>query len=170
MLIVEVKQYQGEGLTALSPRVLGITEATRAQRVESVRKPKLTAQQYLSNVSSAHEQVTRYVWEEAEKRHYIISWGATAFAVRVQDSRTGNEISFLYGYESRYDFYFDGIPFSLQDAEAWRRELLATGVFRSSGRHTLRGVEVTENNKATIMQVLQRIFERMDVLLVELVA
>lgn len=169
VMIVEVKQYQGEGMTALAPRLLGMTETARAQKTTtSARKPKLTAQQYLDNLSPAQQEVARYIWQEAESRHYIISWAAISFAVRMPDPRTQDRVAFLYGYGSHYDFYFDGVPFSSQAQEAWRQVLLATGVFRSSGKHMLQGVEITASNSTEFIQVLHRVFERMDALVAEL--
>jgi hypothetical protein len=166
VLIVEIKQYQGGELTALSPRVLGMTEAARIRKANTtIRKPKLTLEEYMDRATPAEAEVARYILEKAQHRKYQITWGATSFAVSTSDPRTRGKLGFVYAYVTHVDFYFGGLPFAEGDSKSWREELLTTGWFRKSGKLTLRGVDIDAHNKASIKSVIDRIFDRMDSLI-----
>jgi hypothetical protein len=169
VLIVEIKQYQGEGLTALAPRVLGITEATRAQKAATTpRKPNMTLAEYMRDATPAQQQVAHYIWRQAEERGFLITWSATAFAVRALDPRTKERRSFIYGYPTHFNFYFEVLPLAASEAAIWRQELLSTNLFRQSGKHTLEGVEVTEQNKTKVIALMGSIIDRIHTLFVSL--
>lgn len=163
VLIIEIKQFQGEGQTALTPRVLGVTEASRSQKAAtSGGRPNLTPQGYLATATPAQQHVAKFVWEEAKKHGCIVRWRPTAYTVRTVHPVTKAELSFLYGYQTNIDFYFEYLALREETAAALRRELLETGLFKPSGKHTLMGVVIDAQNEQKIKGVLGLIFERVD--------
>lgn len=164
VLIVEVKQYQGEGHTALAPRVLGITESARAQKTEGAgRKPDLTPGDFLTGCTPAQQRITQAIWNAADEHGYVIRWRPTAYAVRAVHPVTGVKMSFLYGYrDGNVDVYFEYIPWSSGVAATLRKELAATGLYRSSGKQTMAGRVIDEHNLASVLDVLERVYMTVD--------
>ena len=89
VLGVELRQYVGQGIKALVPRVVGQTEAARDQkersspRIRSVPgEGSIDRDAFLAGIPS---QVTGFftkVLDEATKRDFQISWGRKGFSVR----------------------------------------------------------------------------------------
>lgn len=164
VLIVEIKQYQGEGHIALAPRVLGITEAARAQKSEStLRKQNLTREEFLEGCTAPQQRVATQVWAEAEARGYVIGWRPTAYTVRAVHPVTGNQMTFLYGYRTgNVDVYLEYLPWSADAISKLRGELLTTGPYRKAGKQTLAGPVVDEHNEHAVLGALRRVFESVD--------
>lgn len=147
VLIVEIKQYQGEGHTALSPLVLGITEAVRSKKsASSPARPRLTPEALLAAGTPVQQQVTQFIWRIAGEHGCTLNWAATCYSVRARHPVTREKLSFLYGYPASFNFYFDFLALPAEAAAALRRELLDSGIFRPSGLHTLEGVRIDEQN------------------------
>lgn len=98
VLGVELRQYVGQGIKALVPRVVGQTEAARDQKdrlspKRSSSKPPLTQEALLAECPAPASEFFAYVLSESAKRGLQISWASKWFNVR-----RGVNNSFFYGY------------------------------------------------------------------------
>jgi hypothetical protein len=162
VLAVEVKQYLGGTKTAVVPRVIGLTEATR-QKSERANPPSqrpTNRQFFLEQVPAASTSFFVYILDDAESRGFTIYWGTKGFSIRTRIIGEDRMASFLYGWPNgNFDFYFSALNFSDTEAAAFRAELLAYGQFRESGKYTL-STPVTDKNKETLLEVYQLITDR----------
>ena len=163
VLIVEIKQYQGEGQIALAPRILGVTESARGQKTanDSV-KINLTPEVFLASATPSQKELAQFVWEMAKEHGYVVRWRPTAYTVRARHPVTKQEMTFLYGYQTSVDFYFAFLEPPPAVAASLRQELLATGVFSPSGQQTLMGAYIDTHNKQKIFDAVGLIFTRVD--------
>jgi hypothetical protein len=101
VLGVELRQYVGEGIKALVPRVIGQTEAARDQKERSTprsRPPSATAdwttrEEFLRRCPEEAAKFFASVLDDAERQGHSISWGTKGFSVRA----AGRPV-FFYGY------------------------------------------------------------------------
>jgi hypothetical protein len=161
VLIVEIKQYQGEGHVALAPRVIGATEATRSQKIgDGVAKVNLTPETFLATATPIQQELAHYVWQAAKQYGYLVRWRPTAYTVRARHPVSKQEMTFLYGYRSHVDFYFAFLALPENMEAELRHELLATGLYSPSGQQTLAGATVDMHNKQQVCDSLDLIFQR----------
>lgn len=162
VLAVEVKQYLGGTKTAVVPRVIGLTEATR-QKSERANPPSqrpTNRQFFLEQVPAATTNFYIKILDDAESRGFTLYWGTKGFSIRVRIKGEDRMASFLYGWPSgHFDFYFSQLNFTESEAAEFRTKLLAYGLFRESGKYTL-SAPVTENNKEKLLEIYRLIINR----------
>jgi hypothetical protein len=162
VLIVEIKQYRGEGQIALAPRVLGNTEAACSQKSpDGSAKVNLTPETFLAAATPTEQQLAHLVWEKAQEHGCVVRWRPTAYTVRAQHPVSQQEMTILYGYQASVDFYFTYLPISAAAADDLRQELLATKIFTPSGQQTLMGELINADSKQKIFDAVELIFRRM---------
>jgi hypothetical protein len=98
VLGVELRQYVGQGIKALVPRVIGQTEAARDQKERSSpNRPSstspLTEETLLAECPATASEFFTHILSESAKRGLQISWASKWFNVR-----RGANNSFFYGY------------------------------------------------------------------------
>lgn len=88
VLGVELRQYVGDKLRALVPRVIGQTEATRRAKSAKITPSKHTTQDEMLAACPPEIQpcITEMV-AEAERRGMTVYWGTKGFSVRAADPR-----------------------------------------------------------------------------------
>lgn len=98
VLGVELRQYVGNELRAMVPRVIGQTEAIRRTKNTSNVRTQHTDQNKMISSCPVDVQpfISRLV-EEASARGITVYWGLKGFSLRVSDS-TGKLHSFFYCY------------------------------------------------------------------------
>src|SRR5262249_32981288 len=94
------------------------------------------------------------VMDEAERRGHVISWGTVCFSVRARHPVDGSLLTFAYGYTDKLEVYLAYLPTSKEEIGTLRKDLLACGVFRESGQHTL-----TVPLHPEVMAVLPGVFQ-----------
>lgn len=161
VLAVEVKQFIGEGRTALVPRVIGVTEAARTAKGEGGgSRSQTTRDTFLASCPPGTAPLFQQALELAEARGHVIYWGVKGFSIRVRRGSDGALVSVAYGYpHGSFEFYLQWL--SEEGGAAIRRELLATGRFREGGEHTLR-TQVAPGSINELMGVIEATLERIE--------
>jgi hypothetical protein len=158
VLVVEIKQFLGEGQTALVPRVIGMTETVR--QTKGAKRPRTQAE-FLADCTREAARVFETVISRAQAKGYSIYWGGVGFSVRAkrQDEQMA---SFIYGWPpDRLDFFFGYLPLSPDEAAQLRAELLASGVFVAGGEKTLKA-KLAGDTLTRIEEVWGMILARME--------
>jgi len=139
VLGVTIKQYQGQDLDALVPRVIGITQAIHDKKQPpEIRRAPTNRAEFLAQCSPPVASFFERVLDLAEERGYAIKWGKKSFTVRAYLPQRGYWASFCYGWTwEEFHFYFAHLPLPKEEALTLRRELMEFGVFRESGEKTL---------------------------------
>lgn len=154
VLGVEVKQFVGPGQTAMVPRVIGLTEASRTIKPNASRR-HVTREEFLENCSPEAAAFFSDILEGAEGQGHTIYWGTAGFSVRVLLPAEKGLASILYGYPPNlFQFYFKHLETAVASADltTLRRQLLVYGVFRETGKKTLTA-GVTAENETALRQV-----------------
>lgn len=162
VLAVEVKQYLGGTKTAVVPRVIGLTEATRQKNARANTTPQRSTnrQMFLEQIPVAASSFFVNILDDAESKGFTFYWGTKGFSIRVRIKGEDRMASFLYGWPNgNFDFYFSQLNFTESEATEFRSKLLAYGQFRESGKHTL-SAPVTDKNKETLLEVYRLIINR----------
>lgn len=133
VLAVEVKQFLGDDkVTAIVPRLLGMTETAR----ETKRKPNRKTtnwEEMRSKCTKVTEQFFKFLLESADKKGYQIYWGTVGFSIRVYIQASDSMASIAYGYPSdQFQLYFGHLPYPEEITTALRNELLEFGIFKQS--------------------------------------
>lgn len=146
VLGVELRQYVGEGIKALVPRVIGQTEAAREQKERSSPSARSGApstptnrETFLASCLADSSAFFAKVLDEAANRGLQISWGRKGFSVR----RKGQP-AFLFCFPpganmrgtSDLEFYLRDLP--EQDAKELRSQLSSIPAATAAGSHTFR--------------------------------
>lgn len=173
VLAVEVKQYQrgdAEGLTALVPRVVGLTEAAREKRSQP-RRRNLTRQEILEGSGDAGRAFFARVLDLAQERGQQINVGTSRFSVRAYSPNRDRYRTFAFcrpalthaqGWDELQLFLGELRSFTPQsEMDALRQELLEFGVLEEGGEVTLKA-PVTEGNLARMNQVYDFMLERVE--------
>lgn len=137
---VEVKQFLGQGVRAVVPRVIGITEKSREVKSESEMKKPLTQDELLNQCTPEAASLFRQILDFAMSKEFSTYWGATSFSIRAHVQNKDREYaSFLYGWSpDKFEIYLKQLPMDETQSLAFRQELLAFGVFKEAGKWTLR--------------------------------
>ena len=108
VLGVELRQYTGEGVRALVPRVVGQTEAIRVTKRRQPAGPPLTEPAFMAACSPMARDFLGQVLRDAPGHEVTVHWGATSFSIRVPkgDGKFG---AVLYAYVP--ESYGNGAPF-----------------------------------------------------------
>ncbi len=144
VLGVEIRQYVGDNLRALVPRVIGQTEVTRQKKRSSRRSTKRTnIDEFLAACPSLVKGFYSDMIEKAIKQDLAINWGSKGFSLRVQRSN-GEMTTLLYGFPSgalgREDPFIEVILRHLRpsdNSKAIRSRLLKSAKLKESGKYTL---------------------------------
>jgi hypothetical protein len=132
VLAVEAKQFVGEGVSAIVPRLLGLTENAREVKHQGNRK-QTNQEELLSKCSSEISQFFGHVMDYAIQHGHSIYWGTSGFSIRVHFPGLDNVASIAYGYPpNTFQIYFAHLPFSDEDISSLRQEILALGVFKEA--------------------------------------
>ncbi len=143
VLGIDVRQYAGENLKVLVPRLIGQTEFARQEKRSPTLRARTDARSFLD---SCPEDVARFfaaTLQEAGERDLVIYWGVKGFSIRVP-RHSGELCSVFYGFPP--DSHYQHVPFiraylgdlsSSDDAEGIRRRFLAVAPFIEKGRFTL---------------------------------
>ena len=98
VLGVEIKQYRGQDIQALVPRIVGLTEFARQQKKSPGKKARqMTKEEFLEACPDKTKEFFNKLISGAEQRGFIISWGTKGFSVRFQ-LPDGKIISLFYCY------------------------------------------------------------------------
>lgn len=162
VLAVEVKQYLGGTKTAVVPRVIGLTEATRQKSERTAGSPQrpTNRQTFLETFTPSVASFFSGVLDEAEACGFIVYWGTKGFSLRARIESENKIASFAYGWpNSGFDFYFAQLNFTEEEAAQFRTELLAYGVFREAGKYTLASI-VSDQNALKMREIYQLILKR----------
>jgi hypothetical protein len=136
VLAVEIKQYVGQQLRTLVPRVIGLTQAARDTKSPTSAKRKTTRTEFLAKCPPPAIRVFERVLNLASEHNHTIYWGEVGFSIRVRVA--GQLTSFVYGYPpNKLEVYLGYLPYSDTELRELRTSLLAFGVFRESGEKTL---------------------------------
>ncbi len=99
----------------------------------------------------------------AQEKEFAIYWGTVGFSVRAK-LPSGSLASFVYGYPpNEFSFYF-GYTSLLPEGKkssALRRSLLDYGVFKESGKWTLK-TSVVEGNLELLNEVYDYILDQVE--------
>lgn len=90
---VEVKQYVGEGLKTLVPRLTGQT--AEAQKKRNISK-KLDERIFFENLDDAGKDFFKGLFEFSRKNDLKVIWGTKSFSLNVD--LNGNNVTVLRGY------------------------------------------------------------------------
>jgi len=163
VLAVEIKQFVGNNnQKVLVPRVVGLTEAARTIKTEKGTKRRITQSEFLATCSPEAAQVFESVLEIAAKKGHTIYWGVAGFSIRAYLPKADQYASFILGFPpDSFQFYFGHLPLPEEEMKALRTELMGLGIFRESGKKTLK-VALQGKVLTQINQVYDLILKKMD--------
>ncbi|HON35877.1 MAG: hypothetical protein WAZ20_03155 [Methanothrix sp.] len=156
VLIVEIKQYLGEGQKAMVPRVIGMSPVDKKPAKGAV----LTEKGFMEKCPSEFAPFFQKVIEQANEKIFSIYWAKTGFSVRKYFPFFNKYASVIYcSPKGAFYFYFAQLPISEKLAEDLRRQLLSTGIFKETGKKTLTStLDIQTLDKAN--DVIELILER----------
>jgi len=145
VLGVELRQYVGNSLRAMVPRIIGQTEAIR--RTKSVRNTPTKHTSQNEMISTCPSEVQPFISElvnEATLRGMTVYWGVKGFSLRASD-QTGKLHSFFYcfppgvnGPTPVIEGYLAPILRGTELGKLLEDELLKVTGFKKSGQYTFR--------------------------------
>jgi hypothetical protein len=161
VLGVELRQYAGNQMRALVPRVVGQTERARDVKSPPGSGPKTTEAQFIDACPEWSRAFFRDLLARARDHGLVVAWGTKGFSIRGTDA-SGQLVSVLYGYPPNsmgspsptleiYLKYLDGVL-----ASELKSALLAGG-FAERGQYTLRFV-LAPDQLARVGQALQPVW------------
>ena len=160
VLIVEIKQFVGEQRKALVPRVIGVTERSRADK-KLPGKP-IDLKKFLAECPPAMAAFTKEALAKAEEHRHIVTWGKATFGLRVYLPKEDRFATYLYAYPTgRLEFYTSFLPLSPDQEAGYQKELLAWKGFAKPGANMVK-VYVTEENLPDVLKALDFVLVRMD--------
>ena len=140
VLAVEVKQYLEPNAQhkVLVPILIGATEQAQITKQAGARN-KLTIDQFIGNCPELTKDFFSEVIQRTQKLDAVIGWGTVGFTVRIPDEEKKlHSLVYCYPPDS-FSFSLDN---NLSTDEAFkislRRQLLASGLVRESGKFTIR--------------------------------
>jgi len=139
VLAVEVKQFLGDGVIAVVPRTIGMTQ--KAIDVKSgERKSPLTLDEFLNKCTPEAADFFRKALDSALTREFSVYWGASSFSIRARVANDEREYaSFLYGWvPNTLEVFLKQLPLDERESTSFRQDLLKSGIFKEAGRWTLR--------------------------------
>ncbi|MEW5939740.1 MAG: hypothetical protein AB1750_08780 [Chloroflexota bacterium] len=132
VLAVEAKQFVGEGISAIAPRLIGMTETAREVKHHSGRGQTNRAE-FLSKCSPEAAAFFGHILDSADQQGHTIYWGTSGFSVRIYLPGTDGMASIAYGYPpALFQIFFAHLPFPEETISAIRKELLKFGIFKQS--------------------------------------
>jgi len=143
VLAVEVKQYLGDGVRAVVPRLIGMTQKALDVKDETgTRKPPLTSETFLGQCSPEAADLFEKIFASDLPKDFSIYWGGTSFSIRARIATEEREYaSFLYGWApNTMEVYLKQLPLGDAESMFFRQELMKFGIFKEAGRWTLRAI------------------------------
>ena len=160
VLGVEIRQYEGQSIRALVPRVVGQTEYARQTKSAGKPKAKFTKEGFLELCKPETRRFFEELLEIAGHMDLQINWGTTGFSMRVRRA-DGTLATLGYGvrphyYENSPDDCFFQASFHFyedhEEPEALREALLQTGAFTPNEGNSLDlFLERTEEKSARVI-------------------
>lgn len=144
VLGVEIRQYEGQSVRALVPRVIGQTESARQQKATHPKQVRRTTQdEFLGGCPGRTRQFFFHLINTAKAEGYEILWGTKGFSVRLS-GQSGASKSLFYAYPVGIGWpanpLFQAYLGYVDDetvAAALRKDLLKIAAFAEKGKHTL---------------------------------
>jgi len=96
VLGVEVRQFAGERMRALVPRVIGQTERARQDKVPSSAR-KITRAEFLETCPNWSRPFFTSLFDEARNHGFNVVFGTKGFSVRAEQAN-GKLVSLLWGF------------------------------------------------------------------------
>jgi len=159
VLIIEIKQYVGEGQKAMVPRVIGASSVDKNPAKGEI----LTEAEFMLKCMPAFVPFFQKVLSLAKEKEYSIYYAKTGFSVRKYFSFSNKYASVIYcSPNGVFQFYFGQLTISDKLADNLRRELMATGIFTETGKKTLTSVlniEMLDKADNVIRLILDRMIE-----------
>jgi len=155
VLAIEIKQFLGEDVRAVVPRVIGNTQ--KAQDIKgSTRKTPLTEDELLALCSPEAAQIFREALALAAANGFSVYWGNTSFSIRAHVQREDREYaSFLYGWPpNAIEFYLKQLALPEQTSKAFRDELLKSELFQEFGKWTIRA-SITQETAERVYEIVR---------------
>ena len=152
VLAVEIKQYLGHGQQVLVPRLVGLTEAARINKVDTRTPRRRTNRaEFLEKCSETARTFFDEVLDTAIQRGHVINWGELGHSIRATTA-SGRAFTFAYGYPpSTYEVYTRDIPGTSGDIQALKNRLVQLRPFAEAGQYTIRA-RVTPDDADVIRQ------------------
>lgn len=125
---------------------------------------RVDRERFLAECTPAARTLFVFFLDEAIRRGHHVYWGTSGFSVGAYFPGPSDRWSFAYGYPADdFQFYFqEGAPWSRpEEASAFRRDLLLTGIFREAGRLTLKS-RVDDGTSALAHEAARNMFARVD--------
>lgn len=140
VLAVEVKQFLGDGVRAVVPRIIGMTQKAIDVKSAGERKKPLSVDEFLTKCSPEAADFFRKALNSTVTKDFSVYWGATSFSIRARIATEEREYaSFLYGWPpNTLEVYLKQLPLDETESMSFRQELLKFGIFKEAGRWTLR--------------------------------
>lgn len=144
VLGIEIRQYEGQAVRAVVPRVIGQTEFARQQKSSTSRSSKRTTrEEFLAQCSGRIRDFFVKLFDSSETAGYEIVWGTKGFSIRFPLA-SGSLLSLFYGYPASeqgpakplFQAYLGFIENS-EVSVALRHELMHKVKFVEKGKHTL---------------------------------
>ena len=144
VLGIEIRQYEGQAVRALVPRVVGQTEFARQQKLSSSPTPrKTTIDEFFAACSQPVRQFFEELFSVAEGASYELTWGTKGFSIRLP-TPSGSLLSLFYGFPASGQWphtpLFQAYLGYIEDEDvsaALRQELMQKAAFVEKGKHTL---------------------------------
>lgn len=158
---VKVEDAQGKSLPAQIERDI---EAEQ-QQVRRGSGRRVDRESFLAACTPVAGRLFSLLLDQATRRGHGLYWGTTGFSTSAQIGGEGDRWTFAYGFPpDEFQFYFqDGAPWSTgSEATRFRKELMATGIFREGGRLTLKSrvdESTSERAHAAALQIFERVEE-----------
>jgi len=149
VLAVEVKQYLGDGVRAVVPRVIGMTQRAIDVKSGGDRKRPLSAETFLNQCTPEAADFFRKMLESPLPEKLSVYWGSTSFSIRAHIATPDREYaSFWYGcVPDTVEIYLKQFPLVESESKSFREQLVKFGIFAEAGRWSLRAVVNGENRR-----------------------
>jgi hypothetical protein len=132
VLAVEAKQFVGENLTTIVPRLVGMTESARDKKRPTNRR-QTNRKEMLAKCSPEALQFFNHILDSANDQGHTTYWGTSGFSIRVYIPSLEGFASIAYGYPPNiFQVYFAHLPFSDEQVITLRKEILQFGIFKEA--------------------------------------
>jgi hypothetical protein len=139
VLGVELRQYVGQGIKALVPRVIGQSEAAREQKARSSPSRsaapgvRLNRETFLDISPPEAADFFAKVLDEATNRGLRINWGSTSFSIRKDEQPP---FVWCYAKTGNFEIYDKDLP--EEQARRLRSQLATLPSAKQTGKFTVR--------------------------------
>jgi hypothetical protein len=164
VLGIEIRQYEGQNVRALVPRVIGQTEFARQQKPTTRPTAKTTKEAFLATCTEKSRPFFADCFDLATREGYSVVLGTKGFSMRTENG-AGVWTSLFYGYPNSWDGQgpplfqaYLGYIKSQEVSDRLRSELLVRLPFLARGKHTME-LEVTEQNTEELRKALRGLLE-----------